>query len=503
MTPPVPPRRLVVCCDGTWNTPSDATNVRRLYDRLATTDTQTPRYFPGVGTVGNSLRRALDGAFGAGLSENVQAVYRWIADVWVPGDELVFLGFSRGAFTVRSAVGMLARCGLVRFDEGSDDAARDAVVERIFTEGYRAHRDLTGGDLTFQPGFGPHDLAPVAFLGVWDTVGALGVPRTWGLLSTLLGRDDYTFHDLVLAPDVRHARQALALDERRGPYVPAVWATPPAGRHASFAQLWFPGGHSDVGGGNPSTDLSDGAWRWMADEATAAVDLIWRTDVLPRPEGRPCGRAHDTVSGFWNLLSPRPRAVPHVVEGAPDVHSSAIARRACDLDPPYRRGRVLAVDDDVEVAVPADQPWVETGLYLEPGQYRLGVSGRWRDHGAASPGSGARPWPLRSWPAYAVGTALDGLRRAIEWLSGDERSDVVGSRRVPEAGWLELVAVVADDVVDLDGTVHEGTTVPIGATGTADLPAPTGGYLYAFANDAWTGYASNRGAVALRVTRLA
>jgi uncharacterized protein (DUF2235 family) len=264
VTPPVSPRRLVVCCDGTWNTPSDATNVRRLFDRLATTDTQRPHYFPGVGTAGNPLRRALDGAFGVGLSENVREVYRWIADVWVPGDELVFVGFSRGAFTVRSTVGMLTRCGLVRFDPDSDDAARDAVVERVFTEGYRERGDLSGSGLTFQPGFGPDDAAPVAFLGVWDTVGALGVPRTFGLLSTLLGRDDNAFHDLVLAPDVRHARQALALDERRGPYVPAAWATPPPGRHASFAQLWFPGGHSDVGGGHTNTDLSDGALRWMA-----------------------------------------------------------------------------------------------------------------------------------------------------------------------------------------------------------------------------------------------
>lgn len=85
---------------------------------------------------------------------------------------------------------------------------------------------------------------------------------------------------------------------------------------------------------------------------------------------------------------------------------------------------------------------------------------------------------------------------------GNERADVVGSRRVPEAAWLELVAAVADDLVDRDGTVHEGTTVPIGPTGSAELVTARGGYLYAFANDAWPGYASNGGAVALRVTRV-
>jgi len=145
---------------------------------------------------------------------------------------------------------------------------------------------------------------------------------------------------------------------------------------------------------------------------------------------------------------------------------------------------------------------VETGLYVVPGHYALAVSGRWRDHLVASPGTGASPWPVTSWPAYAVGTALDGARRLIERVTGNPRSDVVGSRRVPEARWLELVVTVADDVVDVDGTVREGTTLPIGPTGGRELVVGRGGYLYAFANDAWTGDLSNAGAVSLWVTRL-
>ncbi|HSK61157.1 MAG TPA: hypothetical protein VK935_19115, partial [Actinomycetospora sp.] len=119
------------------------------------------------------------------------------------------------------------------------------------------------------------------------------------------------------------------------------------------------------------------------------------------------------------------------------------------------------------------------------------------------PGTGASPWPVTSWPSYTVGTALDGVRRLVELATGNPRSDVVGSRRVPEARWMELVTAVADDVVTVDGTVREGTTLPIGPTGRRELTAPRGGYLYAFANDAWSGYASNGGAVALRVTRRA
>ncbi|MEJ2862340.1 DUF2235 domain-containing protein [Actinomycetospora flava] len=493
-------RRLVVCCDGTWNTATDRTNVARLHDRLATTDDQLPRYFEGLGTDGGPVRRVLDGAFGAGLPEAIREVYRWLAETFRPGDELVFLGYSRGAFTARSTVGMLAACGLVAFSPDQDDAARDALVERVFAEGYRAKRELTG--LTHHPGFAPDDRAPIAFLGVWDTVGALGIPRTFGLLSGLAGRQMIEFHDLELAPDVRHARHAIALDERRGPYVPSVWPTPPPDRHTSFAQVWFPGGHGDVGGGKPETDLSDGALRWMADELDATIAPRWRADAPPRPRGDPCAPLDDGVDGLWRVLSPRPRTAPRVVEGAPDVSASAVARRRCELDPPYRPGRVLAVGESAAVPVAADEPWVETGLYLVPGRYALAVSGAWRDHGAASPGTGASPWPLLSWPSYALGTVLDGVRRAVEHVTGNTRSDIVGSRRVPGAAWLELVAAVADDVVDLDGTVHEGTTVPIGPTGRRELTAPRGGYLYAFANDAWTGYGANGGAVTLEVARV-
>ncbi|MFC5141894.1 DUF2235 domain-containing protein [Actinomycetospora rhizophila] len=497
-------RRLVVCCDGTWNTATDHTNVRRLHDRLAVTDEQLPRYFEGLATDGGPVRRVLDGAFGTGLPEAIREICRWLAETFRPGDELVLLGYSRGAFTARSTVGMLARCGLVAFSADQDDAARDAVVARVFSEGYRAGRDLEG--LTFHPGFAPDDRAPIAFLGVWDTVGALGIPRTFGLLSGLAGTERVEFHDLELAPDVRHARQAVALDERRGPYVPSLWPTPPPDRHTTFAQVWFPGGHGDVGGGGSGTALSDGALRWMLDELDATIAPRWRTDAPPRPEGDPCGPHDDGVDGLWRLLSPRPRPAPRVVEGAPDVSASAVARRRCDSvdswDPPYRPGRVLAVGESAVVAVGADEPWVETGLFLVPGRYALAVSGEWRDHGAASPGTGASPWPVTSWPAYTVGTALDGVRRLVERVTGNARSDVVGSRRVPEAAWLELVAAVADDVVDVDGTVREGTTVPIGPTGHHELATARGGYLYAFANDAWTGYGSNGGAVALSVARV-
>ena len=265
------PRRLVVCCDGTWNTAIDDTNVAAPLRRLATADDQLPRYFPGVGTDGGPVRRVLDGAFGTGLGEHVREVYRWLAETFRPGDELVLLGFSRGAFTVRSTVGMLAQCGLVAFGPEQDDAARtrSSSASSPRATGRRATCPAPGSPST--PASAPTTRPPSRSSACGTRSARWAIPRTFGLLSGLTGRAGVAFHDLELAPDVRHARQGLALDERRGPYVPSVWPTPPAGRHASFAQVWFPGGHGDVGGGKPETGLSDGALRWMVEELDATV----------------------------------------------------------------------------------------------------------------------------------------------------------------------------------------------------------------------------------------
>lgn len=492
-------RRLVACCDGTWKTPSDDTNVARLARALAADDAQLVRYFPGAGTDGAPWRRVIDAAIGAGLAEGVQEVYAWLAVTWRPGDEIVLFGFSRGAYTVRSLTGMLADCGLAVPPDGDPESpATAALARRVWDEGYRGQRRLD--DVATHPGFGPDDRAPIAFLGVWDTVGALGVPRTFGLLSDVLGRGDVRFRDLVLTPDVRHARHALALDERRGPYLPAPWPDPAPGTHDSVDQRWFPGGHGDVGGGDGPRGLADGALRWMADEVTAAIGLRWQDPVTVT--GDPRAPLDDGATGVWRYLTPRPRSVPRVTDGAATVHASAVARRAAGLVPGYRTGTVPAVGEDHDVAVPADQPWHETGLYLEPGRYRLRAAGSWRELGAAIPASGAASWPVRTWPLYGAGTVLDGVRALVRRVTGNPRSDVVGSRRVPDARWLELVLVVADDRLAPDGSLVEGTTAAVGPDAQRDLDVSSGGYLYAFANDAWTGYGTNSGAVTCTVTRL-
>lgn len=487
----------MVCCDGTWDTPAQRTNVALVAQALAEEPDQAVRYFPGVGTGANPIIRALEGGLGLGLNARIREAYTWLAQTWRPGDVIVLVGFSRGAFTVRSLAGMLAACGLVAFAPGSSRRTRDRLVRRVFREGYQRRRSLDG--IEFLPGFGPDDTAPIAFLGVWDTVGALGIPRTFGLLSTLVSQRIEGFHDLRLAPDVRNARQALALDERRGPFQPAVWAEPAPGTHESFAQLWFVGTHGDVGGSDDRTRaLSDITLRWMAEEATAAVGLTWR-DGPPGGEGDPLGPFDPRPQGCWRYLAPRPRSVPHVVPGAPDVHPSAVARRAAMLVPPYRPGLVPEPGGSAGSPVPADDPWVETGLYLPAGRYALAASGSWADHGATTSPAGFARWPWRAWPDYALGAVLAAYRRVVRRFTS-RGADALDAPR-QDARRMALVAAVANDVRRPDGTLDEGSVVTMGPRATAELELARPGYLYAYANDSWFGYGGNRGAATLTVTR--
>ncbi|NMO92509.1 phospholipase effector Tle1 domain-containing protein [Actinomycetospora sp. TBRC 11914] len=490
-------RRLVVCCDGTWETPKQRTNVSLVADALAQGPDQVVRYFPGVGTGADPVTRVLEGGLGLGLDVRIREAYTWLAETWRPGDVVVLLGFSRGAFTVRSLAGMLAACGLVAVAPGDSRRARDRLVRRVFRDGYQRGRPLDG--LAFQPGFAPEDTAPIALVGVWDTVGALGIPRTFGLLSALLSRRIEGFHDLRLARDVRHARQALALDERRGPFQPAVWAEPAPGTHESFVQLWFAGTHGDVGGSQDQPrGLSDLTLRWMTEEATAAVGLTWR-DGPPGGAGDPLGHLDPGPDGMWRYLAPRPRTVPRVAEGAPDVHPSAVARRAAGLVPPYRPGRVPEPGVPVDAVVAADAPWVETGLYLPAGRYTLTTAGSWSDHGASTGPAGFARWPWRAWPDYALGAVLAVYRRVVRRCTSRSADALAAPRR--DTRRMALVAAVADDLRHPDGSLDEGTVVSVGRDGTATLELCRPGYLYAYANDSWLGYGRNRGAATLTVTR--
>ncbi len=253
-------RRLVLLFDGTWNKPESGTNVERLRRLITPRDLagveQRVNYIPGVGVTAG-LAHLLGGAFGYGLSGHVMEGYRWLCETWQPGDDIFLFGFSRGAYTARSLGGMIRKCGLLRHD------AVGTVGKAEVSDAYDFYRELDSkpDDAIARDFRAGHSVqVDIHFIGVWDTVGALGIPDTAAWFP--YARSRYQFHDTELSKIVKHAYQALALDEHRADFQPAIWTRNPNTikpgenltskkvEQVDIEQRWFIGAHADVGGGN-------------------------------------------------------------------------------------------------------------------------------------------------------------------------------------------------------------------------------------------------------------
>ena len=288
------PKNLVVLSDGTWNTwrESEATNVVRLSRTLIQSGKQKYQYDAGVGT---DFRKFTGGAFGVGISDNIKELYEFLCSNYEPGDALFLFGFSRGAFTVRSLAGMLERCGILH---NVTQASLNTAFELYTKPPSAQSRDFKASHST-------NDYL-ISVLGVWDTVGALGVP-----FATLnrLNPFSHRFHDTRLSARVRLALQALSIDENRFTFRPTLWEHPAptmgdAGVAQTIHQVWFAGAHSDVGGGYQDTGLSDITLSWMIREIQAH-----NTGLLFKPESEwgfqlapdPTTPSHDERKGFYRL----------------------------------------------------------------------------------------------------------------------------------------------------------------------------------------------------------
>jgi len=266
-----PAKRLVLFLDGTWNAVGTNTNVWRLRclcgDKSNDGAIQLRYYDEGVsGTVG--------GGWGQGLSDNVCQAYDWILDHYDEGDEIFIIGFSRGAYTARSLAGLIATCGLLK--QGGP-----LGVNQLFDRYRRADNDRTiyrlrGG--VSNPSTEEMWLlkysreTPIKMVGVWDTVGALGVPvlRIPGISSSTLG-----FHHTGLRRPIQHGFHAMAIDENRRKFAPTLWTvrTPPNKSPSPMRpigeveQRWFIGAHANVGGGYYNDLLAQIPLNWMMRKA--------------------------------------------------------------------------------------------------------------------------------------------------------------------------------------------------------------------------------------------
>lgn len=339
-------KKLVICCDGTWNRADQTTdegrpcptNVLRFAYLTAKRDAagapQILFYDQGVGT-GNRVDRMTGGAFGEGLEDNIHDAYRFLIANYEDGDQIYLVGFSRGAFTARSIGGMIRKCGILqrpavgRYSEAlelyrrRDDGPDDAHCRR-----FRAEHSLVGD----RP-------IPIRFVGVWDTVGSLGIPLR-GLRS--LTRRKHRFHDTELSGSVEHAYHALAIDERRAPFEPTQWTSDPKGAQ-KVEQVWFAGVHSDIGGGYGVRQISDISLEWMLGKAQGAGLAIDAGARQKNPlDPRPLADLHDSKRGLYRVtpgidrpigLRPDPDGRP-VADSTQSLHPSVLAR--WDADRSYR-----------------------------------------------------------------------------------------------------------------------------------------------------------------------
>ncbi|KAI6782154.1 uncharacterized protein J7T54_002391 [Emericellopsis cladophorae] len=313
-------KRMILCLDGTWmdsdngyqksglfsshgtlQVPSNVTRISRCFKRRCSDGRlQIISYESGVGTGSSTFDTITGGAFGLGLSERVREAYSYLCANYMDGDEIFLVGFSRGAFTARSVAGMVSNLGLLtregveRFyiiftdmQHWQDDDYDDPYPTVPFpnkpkgphaAREYRARLEQMGYTRVCQA---DGRLIKIKGVCVWDTVGSLGIPNiTW--LERLGIRPTFRWHDTSLNNRIEHAFQALALDETRSPFRPAVWERANDERDPTdLRQVWFPGNHANCGGGWPDQGMANCTLAWMMDQM-ASVGVEFDHNSLDR-----------------------------------------------------------------------------------------------------------------------------------------------------------------------------------------------------------------------------
>jgi uncharacterized protein (DUF2235 family) len=289
------PKNIAFFADGTWDEPASNSNVVQMYTAAANIPgVQLTFYDSGVGTNGNQLTDILGGAFGDGLFQKIKQGYSDIAAQYLPGDQIFIFGFSRGAYTARSLAGMIAISGLPTVNQ-NDPPCLDMAFEA-----YRnvAQRQMLLDTLneTYKM-----DNAKIQLLGVWDTVGSLGIPAIFGGIDVI----QYGFLDTGLHPDVLNAVQAISIDEKRLQFQPALWTSAPVPGQ-SLTQVWFTGVHCDVGGGYAPDPggfaLSNITLYWMATYAQK-YGLQFKPGAFPaQPQPADAlATLHNSLTGLYRL----------------------------------------------------------------------------------------------------------------------------------------------------------------------------------------------------------
>ena len=370
-------KNIVVCCDGTGNQiERNLSNVLKLFRIINKNDEQRVYYNAGIGTIGSSdawsrwrqdFKSVFELAAGYGLDADILGAYNFICHQHENGDAIFLFGFSRGAYTVRAVAGMIHMIGLLPPDQLN-------IADYALRSYKQASDDDDFGIAWHFSKVSGARAARIRFLGVWDTVASVLVPRRDRIVPQLL-----TLPHTRRNPSVEVFRHAMAIDERRRMFRLNRWIEPqpfvlnPFDKSApqvqqNIKQVWFAGVHADIGGGYPEAEsqLAKFPLHWMICEATGhglKINSAMRNHlVLGRPRAGaktpfvkpdPASDAHDSLTWGWLPLEwvpksskwrewPRrelagfyiPQAEPRLIESdyaTPIIHQSVIDRIRGDV----------------------------------------------------------------------------------------------------------------------------------------------------------------------------
>ena len=491
------PKNIVLLSDGTGNSSAQLlkTNVWRVYEALQLTDPsrQVACYDDGVGTSSFKPLRLLGGAMGVGLRQNVLRLYRFLCEHYDPGDRIFMFGFSRGAFTVRVLNALICSQGIIKTrptlpvagatvmgpsNEASDGGGVAAVAPpantghfaygselvRLSRWAYREFRkdfNQTGSLVTaarwlrdvlfrgreavwrlapYDPALN-HQVDEVAFIGVWDTVDAYGLP----IDELTAGIDQWVWPlsmpELGLNPKVKRACHVLALDDERNTFHPVLWDEIGSGQRQDhthinderITQVWFAGMHSNVGGGYPDDALSSVSLAWMTKQVER--DLIFVPHLLKHhvDKADPLGRLYDSRSGLKGYYRYNPRKIEPLTNNSsvkiprPKIHESVFTR--------------------ISAAPEAYAPIVfppTYGVVMEDGRILDGANNPFEVPAAALKRAEAQEaaWDLvwRKRVAYFASVGVTLVLLARPFLDGAE-----AARAMPDAGTASRIVAMAGE----------------------------------------------------------
>jgi len=335
-------KSLVVLCDGTWQTADQQypTNVRLMHSALNKRDhkgrLQLAFYQQGVGADGLAIEKILGGTSGLGLSDNIKEAYHFIVENYSPGDRLFLLGFSRGAFTARSLAGLIGCAGILKHDAFPPDrwyvpdilcTDRGEAIDTIY-EMYRDQAVQSEIDAKV-PADSRHRGVEVDMVGVWDTVGSLGIPI---LDPDSIVNRRYQFHNVKLGRHIKRAYHAVSIDELRQPFAPTLWEADNTVEGQVVEQVWFAGDHGGVGGGRFVDGLSNIAFQWMCRKLTECGVSLNTSDSHPEgirhPDRKPYVKdpVVNEITGFYKRLGEHQRDMTNRAYAGIKVHATVHAK---------------------------------------------------------------------------------------------------------------------------------------------------------------------------------